>query len=85
MMDKMRQDAGWKNVVIAILTTAVMTSAAGWVGFASDTVSREEVQALATSVQRLADNVSRLETTVAVLNDRLMRGTEPIAPPRGVP
>lgn len=64
---------GWKNVVIAVLTTALVTSTTGWFAFGRDTVRKDELAELRRSVTELTKSVNTLSTTVAVLADRLAR------------
>ena len=68
----------WKNVLIAILTTALITSTTGWFAFGQDTVRKDELIHLQASVAELTKSVHSLTTEMAVLNVRMRTaGTQP--------
>lgn len=70
-------NGSWRNVVIAILSTALITSTVGWFSFGKDTVRRDELRELQSVVRSLSEGVQALNTTTAVLSSRLERGLKP--------
>lgn len=67
-------NGGWKNVAIAILSSAILTSGVAWFGFGANTVRKDELRELRVVVAQLNQSVAKLETTVAVLSERVGRG-----------
>lgn len=68
---KKHANSGWKNVALAILSSAILTSGVAWFGFGANTVRKDELRELREVVTRLNQNVAKLETTVAVLAERV--------------
>lgn len=66
-------NGSWKNYVLAILTTALLSSTTGWFAFGKDTVHKDELTSLQAAVATLTKNVNDLTTAVAVLNERMKR------------
>ena len=64
-------NGGWRNVVLGILSTAVITSAVQWYAFVKDAPTRSEITSLQSSVTALRKAVQDLDKTVAVHNDRV--------------
>jgi hypothetical protein len=64
-------DGAWRNVVIAALLSALISVASAWIAFGQDTVRRSELDGLKAVVTQLSESVNRLETTVAVLSERV--------------
>lgn len=64
-------NGSWKNYVLAILTTALLTSSTGWFAFGRDTVRKDELQTLQSAVTSLTTSVNELTTAVAVLSERV--------------
>lgn len=62
---------GWKDVVIAILSSVLITSAVGWVSYVKDAPRSLDVRQLQAAVTDLAKTVSGLQTSVAVLADHV--------------
>lgn len=63
--------AGWRNVVIAILTSILLTGGAAWSTIGTNAVRRDELLELRRSVETLREAVNQLQTAIAVLNARL--------------
>lgn len=67
--------SAWRNYVIAVLTTLLLTSTGGWFAFARDSVSKTELAGelvpLHDAVKDLSTSVNGLTTAVAVMNTRL--------------
>lgn len=66
-------NGSWKNVLLGVLITALLTSTTGWFAFGQNTVKKSELEKLERSVVELTKSVNDLRTTVAVLNDRMAR------------
>lgn len=68
---------GWKNVIIAVLSTAAITSAVGWFSFGKETVRKDELKdqmrEFQQAVSALSVNVQSLNTTTAVLAERVQQ------------
>lgn len=62
-------NGAWRNYVIAVLTTALITITTGWV--TRDTVQSDDLTPLQTSVKELTASVNELKVEVAVLNQRI--------------
>ena len=74
---------GWKNVLIAMLSSIVLTLAFAWVTYGNAAVRRSEISELNETVRQLQYSVADLTTTVAVLNERVrLQGASPAPLPR---
>jgi hypothetical protein len=65
---------GWRNVVIAVTTSIILTGAGSWFAFGQDVVHRDELSRLNQNVQALSETISNLKTAVAVLSERVGPG-----------
>lgn len=71
------RNGNWRNLVIGILVSILLTGATAWIAFGTQTVRRDELKDLKTAVWDLQAAVVRLQTTTAVLADRLGPRTVP--------
>ena len=60
------QANGWRTVVIAILSTAVLTGAAGFFTFGLDTVRRDEFSEVKKDLKETRDMVIRIGAKLGI-------------------
>lgn len=71
-MDRERRT--WKDVMIGILASVIITSSVGWFSYVKDAPRKDDVHQLQMAVDDLAKTVADLKTSVAVLADHVGAG-----------